>query len=102
MPLGIPFDQNRFIDLCRRYHVARLELLGSRAKGTARMDSDVDLLVTFEPNSEIGLEYFGLGIELETLFGRRVDLLTRPRVERDQNARFRSNILDSVELLYAA
>ena len=102
MPLGLVIDQAQLADLCRRYHVAKLELFGSRAKGTSRSDSDVDLLVTFEANAVIGLVFFGLGMELEALLGRHVDLLTRPRVERDRNARFRSNVLGSVELLYAA
>ena len=102
MPLGLAIDHARLVDLCRRYHVAKLELFGSRAKGTSRADSDVDLLVTFEPNAIIGLEFFGLGVELETLLGRHVDLLTRSRVERDRNPRFRANVLSSVELLYAA
>lgn len=102
MPLDLTIDHARLADLCRRYHVAKLELFGSRAKGTARLDSDVDLLVTFEPDAVIGLEFFALGMELETLLGRHVDLLTRPRVERDRNPRFRANVLGSVELLYAA
>ncbi len=102
MPLDLAIDRTRLNDLCRRYHVSKLELFGSRARGTARPDSDVDLLVTFERDAVIGLEFFGLGIELETLLGRHVDLLTRPRVERDHNARFRENVLGSVELLYVA
>jgi uncharacterized protein len=102
MPLDLTIDRGRLDELCRRYHVAKLELFGSRARGTARPDSDVDLLVTFKQGAVIGLEFFGLGIELEEMLGRRVDLLTRPRVERDHNAIFRENVLGSVELVYAA
>ena len=47
MAVDLVLDRERLADLCRRYHVAKLELFGSRAKGTARPDSDVDLLVTF-------------------------------------------------------
>ena len=102
MPLDLVVDRGRLADLCRRYHVAKLELFGSRAKGTARPDSDVDLLVTFEEGAVIGLEFFGLGNELEDLLGRRVDLLTHARVERDENPIFRANVLESVEPFYAA
>jgi predicted nucleotidyltransferase len=102
MPLDISIDHGRLVDLCRRYHVAKLELIGSRAKGTARPDSDVDLLVTFEPQAVIGLEFYALGMDLEALLGRHVDLLTRPRVERDRNERFRNSVLSAAELLYAA
>jgi predicted nucleotidyltransferase len=55
MPLGLDIDNGRLADLCRRYRVATLELFGSRAKGTARPDSDVDLLVSFESGLHAGL-----------------------------------------------
>ena len=102
MPLDIALDPTRLADLCRRYHVATLELVGSRAQGTARLESDVDLLVTFEPEAVIGLEVYALGMDLEALLGRHVDLLTRPRVERDHNARFRTSVLNAVALLSSA
>jgi uncharacterized protein len=102
MSLDLAIDRERLATLCRRYHVAKLELFGSRAKGTARPDSDVDLLVTFESGQTPGLEFFGLANELEELFGQRVDLLTRPRVERDDNPIFRHNVLSAAATLYAA
>lgn len=102
MAVDLAIDRERLVALCRRYHVARLELFGSRAKGTARPDSDVDLLVTFLPGETPGLEFFGLANELEDLFGLPVDLLTRPRVERDDNPIFRDNVLSAASTLYAA
>ena len=102
MSLGLDIDHERLAELCRHYHVARLELFGSRAKGTARPDSDVDLLVTFQLDQTPGLEFFGLANDLEQLFGQRVDLLTRPRVERDENPIFKRNVLSSAVTLYAA
>ena len=102
MPLTLDVDRKRLADLCRRYHVAKLELFGSRAKGTSRPDSDVDLLVTFEPGQTPGLEFFGLADELEKLLGHPVDLLTRPRVERDENPYFKQSVLSVAEPLYAA
>lgn len=102
MPLDLAIDQHELAELCRRYQVVKLELFGSRAKGTARPDSDVDLLVTFAPGATPGLEFFAFADDLEALFGRRVDLLTRPRVERDDNPIFRQAVLSSAEALYAA
>lgn len=102
MPVTLDVDRDRLAALCRRYHVLTLEVFGSRAKGTAQPDSDIDLLVTFAPTFSPGLEFFGLADELETLFGHRVDLLTRPRVERDENPDFRNNVLSSAEIVYAA
>ena len=102
MPLGLDIDNGRLVDLCRRYRVATLELFGSRAKGTARPDSDVDLLVTFVGNRTPGLAFVTMAEELEAVFGRSVDLLTRDTVERDENPIRRTSILSQIEQLYAA
>jgi len=102
MPLSTPIDQGSLEALCRRHRVARLELFGSRARGDARPDSDVDLLVTFEEGHVPGLEFFGLAEDLEKLLGAPVDLLTRHAVEADQNPYFREGVLTDVEALYAA
>jgi hypothetical protein len=102
MPQQLTFDQDRLADICRRYHVAKLELFGSRARGTARPDSDVDLLVTFEAGVDLGLLYFGFGPDLEALLGCSVDVVERPVVERDRNPYFRQQVLASTEVLYAA
>ncbi len=48
MPLDVIIGRERLAALCRRFHVARLELFGSRAMGAGRRDSEVDLLVTLE------------------------------------------------------
>jgi predicted nucleotidyltransferase len=102
MPFALDIDQDRLSTLCRRYHVAKLELFGSRAKGTARPDSDVDLLVTFEPGKTPGLAFVALAEELETVFGHDVDLLMRECVEKDFNPYRRDGILAATELLYVA
>jgi predicted nucleotidyltransferase len=102
MPLALDIDRERLADFCRRFHVAKLELFGSRAKGTSRPDSDVDLLVTFEAGQTPGLAFVALAEELETVFGREVDLLTRECVEEDRNEIRRESILASTEGLYAA
>lgn len=94
-------DSSRLADLCKRHHVTRLELFGSFAGGEATPTSDVDLLVTFEPNSRVGLLGFaGLHEELESLVGRRVDLLTRDSVERSENKYFRRFALRRTQSLY--
>ena len=76
--------------LAQRFGVRRLALFGSMARGTARPDSDVDVLVDFDrpPDAD---QYFGTQFYLEDLLGRPVDLVTetalrdrlRPYVERD-------------------
>lgn len=49
------YDEEALAKLCRKHHVRRLDLFGSRAKETARDESDVDLLVEFEPGHIPGL-----------------------------------------------
>ena len=102
MPLGLAIDAGQLADLCRRYHVAKLELFGSRAKGTARPDSDVDLLVTFEEGKTPGYAFVSLCEDLEAFFGREVDVLSRRSVELDHNPIRRQSILSRTEPLYAA
>jgi hypothetical protein len=67
---------DKIADICRRYGVHRLQLFGSAAIGMERPDSDVDLLVEFEPNRmPSGFDLVDMQEELECLFGgRKVDL----------------------------
>lgn len=101
MPLGLDIDRNRLVAVCRRYHVAALELFGSRAKGTATPESDVDLLVTFTSPVELDV-LVTLADELEAVFEHPVDLLTRASVEASINPIKRRAILDAAESVYAA
>ena len=70
--------------LCRRYRIRRLSLFGSTLKGTNRPDSDVDLLVEFEPDAKPGLLTMAeIEIELSPLLGgRKVDLRTAQDLSR--------------------
>lgn len=74
---GVPGDEEDLARLCREHHVKRLDLFGSRAKGTDEAGSDVDLLVEFEPGRVPGLlGFIELEQELADLFGEKVDLVT--------------------------
>jgi predicted nucleotidyltransferase len=89
--------------LCRRYHVRRLDLFGSAARGDDfdAAKSDLDFLVEFEPLPYGGRyrAYFGLKEALESLFGRRVDLVTDESV---RNPYLKTSIEKGRRLLYAA
>ena len=102
MPLGLNIDRNRLDEICRRYHVAKLELFGSWAKGTAKSDSDFDLLVSFEKDRTPGWAFVSLAEELESCLGREVDLLVKEDVSRDRNSIRKTAILSHTELVYAA
>jgi uncharacterized protein len=86
--------------LCRRHSIRRLSLFGSVLKGTAKPESDIDLLVEFVPGKAPGL--LGLAsIEEELsqlLGGRRVDL----RTPADLSSHFRAEVTGSAEVQFAA
>ncbi len=86
--------------VCRRHHIRRLSLFGSRLKGTDRPDSDVDLLVEFEPSASTTLfDMARIEIELSALLGgRRVDL----RTAGDLSRHFRDEVLRTAEPQYVA
>lgn len=88
--------------LCRRYHVRKLDLFGSAARGTFDPErSDLDFVVTFEnlPPVEFADAFFGLREGLAALFGRPVDLLTADSIK---NPYLRASIERSRQVLYAA
>ena len=96
----LQIDRERLAMVCRRYGVARLEAFGSFSRGDAGAGSDLDILVTYEPDVHAGLEFVALQGELEALFGRSVDLLTRGSVERSPNKYFRRFALRRTEPIY--
>jgi predicted nucleotidyltransferase len=102
LPL-IEMRRSDIADICRRFHVSRLDVFGSAARGSdfdpAR--SDVDLLVTYESSTPRPTldEYFEFREQLEALFGRSVDLLMAGAV---RNPYVRADIERSRELVYEA
>jgi uncharacterized protein len=96
---GIAIPEQQLAELCRRYHVRELALFGSVLRDDFRPDSDIDVLVEFEPGAPIGLlEYIRLQGELATLFARDVDLVEKVGLKRF----VRDNVLQSAQVLYAA
>ncbi|MFO8008386.1 MAG: nucleotidyltransferase family protein [Candidatus Brocadiia bacterium] len=93
-------DRERLAEICRRYGVSRLEVFGSLARGEEEAGSDLDVLVSFESGVRGGLSFVALQQELEELFGRPVDLLTRKSVERSPNKYFRRFALSQTEPIY--
>jgi predicted nucleotidyltransferase len=93
-------DQQALAEVCRRHRIRRLSLFGSVLKGTARPDSDIDLLVEFEPDARP--TYFTLArIELELsplLGGKRIDL----RTARELSRYFRDEVVREAEPQYEA
>ncbi|MFI5461211.1 MAG: nucleotidyltransferase family protein [Isosphaerales bacterium] len=76
VPARIRFDPGRLAEFCCRRHIARLSLFGSVIRDDFSPDSDVDVLVEFEPGKTPGLRFITIQDDLTQLFGRRVDLNT--------------------------
>ena len=95
----VAVEENKLAELCRRYQVRELAVFGSAARDEMRPDSDVDLLVEFQPEAEIGLlEHAGLMLDLSELLGRRVDLVSK----RGLKALIRDSIIREARPVYAA
>lgn len=73
----IPIPHDQLDAFCRKHHIRKLSLFGSVLREDFRPDSDVDVLVEFEPNSRVSLlDLGGMQMELSELMGRFVDLKT--------------------------
>lgn len=93
-------DREALAAVCRRYHIRRLALFGSTLKGTARPDSDVDLLVEFEPEAKPSLLTMAkIEMELSQLLGgKKVDL----RTAQDLSRYFRDDVIRTAQVQYEA
>ena len=88
---------------CHRWKVRELAVFGSALRGDCRPDSDIDLLVTFEPDAKWGLfDQSTMESELTALLGRKVDLVSRRAIERSANWIRRQAILESAETVHVA
>ena len=96
----IPVDADDLRRFCERHDIRKLSLFGSTLKGTAQQDSDVDLLVEFEPGRKRGfLALAAMEQELSALLaGRRIDL----RTPEELSSYFRDEILRTAHVQYAA
>jgi predicted nucleotidyltransferase len=76
MSLRIRVDNDKVAAFCRRHHIRRLAFFGSVLRDDFRPDSDVDVLVEFEPDHVPGLAFITMEAELSAILGHRVDLNT--------------------------
>jgi predicted nucleotidyltransferase len=74
LPIEIP--REKIAEFCKRHHIRKLSLFGSVLRDDFRPDSDIDVLVEFEPDHIPGLAFFAMQDELSQILGRPVDLNT--------------------------
>jgi len=105
MHIAVSTKRDTLAGLCQRFHVRRLEVFGSAARG-ADFDaqrSDADLLVEFEPGAEPDLAGFlDLKDALEQALGRPVDLVHRHSIEQSRNYLRRRHIPQEAEPIFVA
>jgi predicted nucleotidyltransferase len=97
MPAQIPIPHDQIAAFCERHHIRRLLLFGSVLRADFRPDSDVDVLVEFEPGHTVGfITFAAMEIELSEIIGRKADLRTPASLSRY----FRQQVMDMAELQY--
>ena len=96
----LAIDLRVLADFCERHHVKTLYLFGSALTGAFDSKSDVDIM--FEPEGEAPsyFEQMKMTDELQELFGRPVDLVTRRAVEASSNPFRKRAILQSARVIY--
>ena len=99
MGLRIDIDKERIAEFCRQNRIRKLAFFGSVLRDDFRPDSDVDVLVEFEPEQEPGLlGMAGMEIELTSIIGRKVDL----RTAEDLSRYFRDVVVATAQVQYVA
>jgi predicted nucleotidyltransferase len=95
---GIEIPSQEIAELCRRYQVREMAIFGSAARGEMHSDSDIDIMVEFQLDANVGWEFFELEEELERILGRKVDLGTK----RSLKPWVRPSALRDALVVYAA
>ncbi len=98
MPAHITIDKEKITSFCRKNHIRRLALFGSVVRDDFGPNSDVDVLVEFEPGRVPGLAFFRMQNEISEIIGRKVDLNTL----QDLSKYFREEVLSEAEVQYDA
>jgi hypothetical protein len=94
----IIFPKERIAEFCLKHHIKKLAIFGSVLRPDFRADSDIDVLVEFEPGHIPGLAFFSMEDELSEIIGRKVDLNTPNFLSKY----FRDKVLQEAEVQYVA
>jgi len=92
-------------DFCEKWHLIELSLFGSVLRDDFRAEgddpSDIDVLYVNAPEARYGFAFFDLKEELEHLFSRKIDLLSKQGIQNSRNELRRKSILESARVIYA-
>ena len=99
----INLPKKEITEFCQRWKIREFSLFGSVLRDDLRLGSDIDVIVDFEPEVRYSLfDMVSMIDDLEEIFGREVDLLTRQAVEQSRNYIRRKAILSSREVIYVS
>ena len=99
----ILIPQEEVAAFCQRWKIVELALFGSVLRDDFGPESDVDILIRFDPEAQHGLlDIARMRQELSRMLGREVDLIERTVIERSRNYIRRKSILQTAEVVYAA
>ncbi len=99
---AIALPKAAIVDFCDRWKIEEFYLFGSILRDDFHVDSDIDVMVKFAPEVRWGFEFASVKRELEELFEREVDLLTKASVEKSHNWIRRREILSNARLIYVS
>lgn len=95
--MKIEIPQEQIAAFCRRNHIRKLAFFGSVLRDDFAPDSDVDVLVEFEPGARVGLiTLAGMEIELSQILGRKVEMHT----VKGLNPLFRDAVMRQAQVQY--
>jgi len=95
--ISYPFSLPKLIDVCRRNDVSMVGVFGSMARGQAKKNSDIDLIVRFSKRKSL-LAMVRLERELAETLGRKVDLLTETSI----SPYMRERVLQEMKVVYGS
>ncbi len=96
--LQITFPKEKIAEFCQKHHIKKLAIFGSVLRPDFRDDSDIDVLVEFDPEHIPGLAFFAMQDELSGILGRKVDLNTPNFLSKY----FLDEVLREAEVQYVA
>ena len=99
----IRIPKTKIAQFCKRWNVSEFALFGSVLRPDFRPESDVDILISFLPDAHVTLfDMARMQEELQTIFKREVDLISKRGVENSRNYLRRKNILNSAQVIDVA
>ena len=90
-------EKQKIMEFCRTRHIRKLSFFGSVLRDDFGPNSDVDVLVEFEPEFVPGLEFFQMEADLSDILGHKVDLNTTGFISKY----FRDKVIAEAEVQYA-